>query len=97
MTVTAAANNKFIAVDEVHKLIITGRATHLAAAATAGVPVQTITDDLQHNSTRLTDADSLSRDYSRVFAASANLRTVTCLRPQVATAIPKTREIFLEL
>lgn len=69
MAVTAAANNKFIAADEVHKLIITSRATHLAAAAAAaGVPVQTITDDLQHNGPRLTDTDLLSRDYSRVRA-----------------------------
>jgi len=48
----AVANNKFIAADEVHKLIITSR----QRVSPRRVPVQTITDDLQHNGARLTDA-----------------------------------------
>lgn len=73
---TAAANNKFIAADEVHKLIITSR----QRISPPRVPVQTITDDLQHNGARLTDAEltrATIRAYTRLdaFAASA-----TCVR-----------------
>jgi len=58
----AAANNKFIAADEVHKLIITSR----QRVSPRRVPVQTITDDLQHNGARLTDATV--RGYARTHA-----------------------------
>jgi hypothetical protein len=58
----AAANNKFIAADEVHKLIITSRQRVLPRR----VPIQTITDDLQHNGARLTDATV--HDYARTHA-----------------------------
>lgn len=56
-----AANNKFIAADEVHKLIITSR----QRISPPRVPVQTITDDLQHNGARLTDAGLLARLFAR--------------------------------
>ena len=57
----AAANNKFIAADEVHKLIITSR----QRISLLWVPVQTITDDLQHNGARLTDAGLLAWLFAR--------------------------------
>lgn len=61
MAAAAAANNKFIAADEVHKLIITSR----QRISPPRVPVQTITDDLQHNGARLTDAGLLARLFAR--------------------------------
>lgn len=60
----AAANNKFIAADEVHKLIITSR----QRISPPRVPVQTITDDLQHNGARLTDTGLLARLFARTTA-----------------------------
>lgn len=61
MAAAVAANNKFIAADEVHKLIITSR----QRISPPRVPVQTITDDLQHNGARLTDAGLLARLFAR--------------------------------
>jgi len=56
-----AANNKFIATDKVHKLIITSR----QRISPLRVSVQTITDDLQHNDACSTDTGLLARLFAR--------------------------------